>query len=106
VYVCDRGNGRVQEFGPDGTFNAEWAPPTGSPQAITITPDGTCWLIAAIDSIAGRIYRLDLDTWRILGWLESPGHMLDAAPWGDLLVGSLSGNVVRWAPPMEASANG
>jgi DNA-binding beta-propeller fold protein YncE len=98
VYVCDRGNRRLQVFEPDGRFRAAWTPPTGSPQAITITADGECWLLCAIDSIAGRVIRLDLATLQIAESFEGPGHMVERTAWGDILAASLTGNIIRWSP--------
>ena len=93
VFVCDRTNGRIQVFDPDGAFADEWRPSVGQPQAITISPTGECWLANAIDSNTGRISRLDLDTWAVLGTMESPGHMLEMSAWGELFVAALSGNI-------------
>lgn len=98
VYVCDRGNTRLQVFDPNGGFRAAWTPAVGSPQAITITPDGECWVLCAIDSIAGRVVRLDLASMRVMTSFEGPGHMIERTAWGDILVASLTGNIIRWSP--------
>lgn len=41
---------------------------------------------------------MDLETGRIPGVMESPGHWITAAASGDLFAGSLTGNVFRWYP--------
>jgi DNA-binding beta-propeller fold protein YncE len=98
VFVCDRGNFRLQVFDAQGAYLTEWRPEIGSPQGITIAGDGTCWLLCAIDSITGRVVRLDIDSLQPLVTFEGPGHMIEISPWGDVFAASLTGNIIRWRP--------
>lgn len=50
------------------------------------------------DTLAGQLMKIDLESGRILGALESPGHMLSLANSGDIYVASLTGNVLKWQP--------
>jgi hypothetical protein len=50
------------------------------------------------DTLAGRIMHIDIQTGKILGAMESPGHWLAAGPNNDFFVGSLTGNVFHWYP--------
>jgi hypothetical protein len=50
------------------------------------------------DTLAGRIMRIDLETGKILGAMESPGHWLNVSSTGEIYIGSLTGNVFRWYP--------
>ena len=105
VYVGDRSNSRIQVFDPEGGFLAEWRH-VGAPQGISINSKGEIWVLAARDPVenqaygglSGRVMRLDPKDGRILASLESPGHGIAAADWGELYVASMSGNVFRWYP--------
>jgi DNA-binding beta-propeller fold protein YncE len=105
VYVSDRENNRVQIFDKDGAFLREWTH-LGSVMSLFITPDDQLWAlghrdnieIMTYDSLAGRILRLDLESGRILGSFETPGHWLDVSATGDLYVASITGNVFRFYP--------
>lgn len=102
VYVADRGNRRIQVFGPDGAFLREikinvpfppdahpWmgnqptseaaAAQNGAPWAICITPGPTQYLYSA-DAYPGRIYKLSLDG-RVLGVLGKTGRQLKQFGW-------------------------
>ena len=48
------------------------------------------------DTLAGRIMRIELETGKILGAMECPGHMITVAKSGEIFVASLTGNVFRW----------
>jgi hypothetical protein len=50
------------------------------------------------DTLAGQIMKLDVESGKILGSFESPGHMLTATPNGVVFVASLTGNVFKWQP--------
>ncbi len=50
------------------------------------------------DTLAGRLMKIDLETGKILGALECPGHKITAAKSGEIFVASLTGNVFRWYP--------
>ena len=95
VYVSDRGNARIQVFDAGGQFLRAWTH-LGYTQGITFAPNGECWLVSQTHSAAGRVFRVDPDSGEILAWLDSPGHMLDVAAWGDIFCASLMGNVIQW----------
>jgi DNA-binding beta-propeller fold protein YncE len=105
VYVSDRENNRIQVFDRDGKFLKQWKH-LGATQNIFITPEDQMWIIThrdnieniTYDTLAGRIMRIDINTGKILGAMESPGHWLHAAPSGEIFIGSLTGNVFRWYP--------
>ena len=105
VYVADRENNRVQIFDAEGTYLKEWTH-LGGGMSLAIGAGDQLWMlgdndnveILAYDSLAGRIMRLDLETGRILGAMETPGHMLSLSPSGDLYVASITGNVFRFFP--------
>jgi DNA-binding beta-propeller fold protein YncE len=103
VYVSDRENNRIQIFTAEGQFLRQWTH-LGSNVSMVITSDDQLWMlnhrsnveIMTYDSMAGRIMKIDLETGRILGSFETPGHWLDVSPNGDLYVGSITGNVFRF----------
>ena len=95
VYVSDRGNARIQVFDAGGRFLRAWTH-LGYTQGITFARNGECWLVSQTHSAAGRVFRVDPDSGEILAWLDSPGHMLDVAAWGDIFCASLMGNVIQW----------
>ena len=105
VYVSDRENNRIQVFDGNGKFIREWKH-LGSAQNIFITPKDEMWIltyrnaveIRTYDTLSGRIMRVDTATGKILGSMESPGHWLHVTPANEIFVGSLTGNVFRWAP--------
>ena len=98
VYVSDRGNARIQMFDADGRFLRMWTH-LGYTQGITFAPDGGCWLVSQTHSAAGRVFNVDARSGEILGWIDSPGHMLEVAAWGDIFCAALMGNVVQWTRP-------
>ena len=103
VYVSDRENNRIQIFDENGKFLRMWTH-LGATQNIFITPEDEVWIIThrdnieniTYDTLAGRIMRIDLETGRILGSMESPGHWLNVSRAGEIFIGSLTGNVFRW----------
>jgi DNA-binding beta-propeller fold protein YncE len=105
VYVSDRENNRIQIFTADGEFLKQWTH-LGATQNIFITPKDEVWVIThrdnieniTYDTLAGRIMRLDLETGKILGAMESPGHWIHVTPDSLIFIGSLTGNVFRWYP--------
>src|SRR5579872_447750 len=105
VYVSDRENNRIQIFDPNGHFIKQWTH-LGATQNIFITPQDQMWIIThrnnieniTYDTLAGRIMHIDLETGRILGAMESPGHWINVSAAGDIFIGSLTGNVFRWYP--------
>jgi hypothetical protein len=42
--------------------------------------------------------KIDIESGKILGAMESPGHMMTVAQTGDIYVASLTGNVFKWQP--------
>lgn len=105
LYVSDRENNRIQMFDADGKLLKVWTH-LGATQGISINAKGELWIIThrnnienlTYDTLAGRIMKLDPETGRILGSMESPGHWICAANSGDIYIGSLTGNVFRWYP--------
>jgi peptidylamidoglycolate lyase len=103
VYVSDRENNRIQIFDANGEFLKMWTH-LGATQNLYITPKDEMWIIThrnnienlTYDTLAGRIMRIDLDTGRILGSMESPGHWIHVTPQNEIFIGSLTGNVFRW----------
>lgn len=105
VYVSDRENNRIQIFDPNGKVLRAWTH-LGATQNIFITPKDEMWIIThrdnienrTYDTLAGRIMRIDTETGKILGSMESPGHWIHVTPGADIFIGSLTGNVFRWYP--------
>ena len=50
------------------------------------------------DTLAGRMMKIDLETGKVLGSMESPGHLLTVAADGAIYVASLTGNIFKWFP--------
>ena len=78
VYVGDRENNRIQVFDGEGNFLKQWTN-AGAPWAICITP-GPEQVLYTSDSMAGRIYKLDLDG-HILGEFGKEGKHLGQFGW-------------------------
>jgi DNA-binding beta-propeller fold protein YncE len=105
VYVSDRENNRIQIFDGNGKFLKQWAH-LGATQNLFITPQQEMWIIThrnnienlTYDTLAGRIMKLDLETGKVLGSMESPGHWITLSAAGEIFIGSLTGNVFRWYP--------
>jgi len=54
------------------------------------------------DTLAGRIMKIDIETGKVVGAMESPGHLMDVNDkTGEIFVGSLTGNAIRWYPSPE-----
>jgi DNA-binding beta-propeller fold protein YncE len=105
VYVSDRENNRIQVFDANGKFLRQWNH-LGATQNLFVTPEDEMWIIThrnnienlTYDTLAGRIMKIDIETGRILGSMESPGHWIHATPDKLIFIGSLTGNVFRWYP--------
>jgi streptogramin lyase len=105
VYVSDRENNRIQLFTGEGKFLRQWTH-LGSTQNLFMTPKDELWIIThrenveatALNTLGGRIMHVDVNTGRILGVIESPGHWIHVTPDALIFVGSLTGNVLRWFP--------
>ena len=77
LYVGDRGNKRIEVFGPRGNFIKEWKLP--DPAALCITP-GPNQIIYSADGFGGHFYKLDLSG-RVLGQFGSFGKKLGQFMW-------------------------
>lgn len=105
VWVSDRENNRIQVFTPKGEFVKQWTH-LGATQDLFITPSDEIWVIThrnnveniTYDTLAGRLMKIDLETGKILGAMECPGHKITVAKSGEIFVASLTGNVFRWYP--------
>jgi DNA-binding beta-propeller fold protein YncE len=105
VYVSDRENNRIQIFDTNGKLLKTWTH-LGCTQGIFITPKDEMWIIThrnnseniTYDTLAGQLMKIDIESGKILGGMESPGHMLTVGQTGDIYVASLTGNVFKWTP--------
>jgi NHL repeat-containing protein len=105
VYVSDRENNRIQIFDSSGTLIKIWEH-LGCTQGLFITSRDEMWILThrnnteniTYDTLAGQLMKIDLESGKILGALESPGHMITVANSGDIYVASLTGNVFKWQP--------
>lgn len=105
VFVSDRENNRIQIFDGNGRFLKMWTH-LGATQNLFITGRDEMWIIThrnnienlTYDTLAGRIMKIDKDSGRILGAMESPGHWIHATPDNLIFIGSLTGNCFRWYP--------
>lgn len=103
VYVSDRENNRIQVFDAAGKLLKQWTH-LGATQGISITPADEMWIVThrnnienlTYDTLAGRIMKIDLETGRVLGSMESPGHWIHVNPKNEIFIGSLTGNVFYW----------
>lgn len=105
VWVSDRENNRIECFDANGKFIKQWTH-LGATQGMFITPDDTMWIVThrnnienlTYDTLSGRIMKIDIETGKILGSIESPGHWIHVTPKDEIFIGSLTGNVFRFAP--------
>jgi len=105
LYVSDRENNRIQIFDPNGKFIRQWTH-LGATQGMVMKLGDDLWILShrdnienlTYDTLAGRIMHIDIQTGKILGAMESPGHWLAAGPNNDFFVASLTGNVFHWYP--------
>ena len=108
AYVSDRENNRIQIFDTNGKLLKTWNH-LGSTQGIWISPKDEMYILThrnnveniTADTLAGRLMKIDLESGKVLGSMESPGHSVNGSPNGDIFVGSLTGNVLRWMPHPE-----
>ncbi len=105
VWVSDRENNRIQCFDANGKFLKQWNH-LGATQGMHILPDDTMWIIThrnnienlTYDTLSGRIMKIDIETGKVLGSIESPGHWIHVTPKDEIFVGSLTGNTFRFYP--------
>jgi len=105
VYVADRNNNRIQIFTADGQFIKQWTH-LGAPQGVYITPTDEVWVLAARNNVESAAWetmvnllmKVDLETGKILGSVESPGHLFTVTNSGEVFVANLAGTVLRWYP--------
>lgn len=105
IYASDRENNRIQIFDATGKLLKIWDH-LGCTQGLFITPKDEMWVLThrnnteniTYDTLGGQLMKIDVETGKILGALESPGHMLTVAQNGDVYVASLTGNVFKWQP--------
>lgn len=105
VWVSDRENNRIQCFDANGKFLKQWTH-LGATQGLHILPGDVMWIIThrnnienlTYDTLSGRIMKLDIETGKVIGSIESPGHWIHVTPKDEIFVGSLTGNVFRFYP--------
>ena len=98
--MSDRENNRIQIFDTSGKLIKTWNH-LGSTQGIWISPKDEMYILThrnnveniTADTLAGRLMKIDLESGKVLGSMESPGHSVNGSPNGDIFVGSLTGNV-------------
>jgi len=108
AYVSDRENNRIQIFDTNGKLLKTWNH-LGSTQGIWISPKDEMYILThrnnveniTADTLAGRLMKIDVESGKVLGAMESPGHSVNGSPNGDIFVASLTGNVLRWMPHPE-----
>lgn len=109
VYVSDRENNRIQIFTSSGESIGQWTH-LGATQGIDITASDELFVMThrnnveniVYDTLAGRIMKIDIKSGKVLGAMESPGHLMDVNDkTGEIFVGSLTGNALRWYPSPE-----
>jgi DNA-binding beta-propeller fold protein YncE len=113
VYVSDRENNRIQIFDADGKYIKEWNN-LGCTQGMMILPNDDMWIVThrnnvenlTYDTLAGRIMHIDIKTGKILGAMESPGHWINVSKYGEIYIGSLTGNVFYWYPRWQEHGMG
>jgi DNA-binding beta-propeller fold protein YncE len=108
AYVSDRENNRIQIFDNNGKLIKIWNH-LGSTQGIWISPKDEMYILThrnnveniTADTLAGRLMRIEVESGKVVGSMESPGHSVNGSPNGDIFVASLTGNVLRWMPHPE-----
>ena len=93
AYVSDRENNRIQIFDTNGKLLKTWNH-LGSTQGIWISPKDEMYVLThrnnveniTADTLAGRLMKIDLESGKVLGSMESPGHSVNGSPNGDIFV--------------------
>jgi DNA-binding beta-propeller fold protein YncE len=110
VYVADRGNKRIQVFGPDGKFVAEWR--AGTPYGLAFTPTGELWMsdmqskqLKRLDDKGAVVERIPLGDPRADGSdLYVGPHLFAIGPQGSLILAQTSGTIVELWPTYSRSS--
>lgn len=112
IYVADRQNGRIQRFDLEGKYLGEWGH-LGKTFSITAGPDGHLWIGThprnVINEAPGWLVKVDRNTGKVLGYVESPGlHSVDAVRKGEVLSDPGRGNLNRvlWHRLRQAKRRG
>lgn len=117
VWVSDRENNRIQVFDANGKFLNQWTH-LGATQGLHIRRNAAgqeeMWIVThrnnienlTYDTLSGRIMKLDMETGKVLGSIESPGHWIHVTPKDEIFIGSLTGNVFRFYPGWLAGGLG
>ena len=90
LYVADRENGRIQRFDLEGKYLGEWSN-LGKTFAVT-SAAGALWIGTQPrnepNGAPGWLMKVDRDTGRVLGYVESVRqHSIEVLPGGELLTG-------------------
>ena len=111
--MSDRENNRIQIFDTNGKLLKTWNH-LGSTQGIWISPKDEMYILThrnnveniTADTLAGRLMKIDLESGKVLGSMESPGHSVNGSPNGDIFVGEPDGKcaAVDAAPGIYALA--
>ena len=113
VVVSDRHNHRIRWFTPDGIHLRDHHG-LGATQCIAFAPDGTPWITAyrdvveliAQDSLGGRLFELDPDSWEIRRSLDVNAHWVHPTAEGHLWLACLAGSVTHLYPGWIAEQDG
>jgi len=96
LYIADRENGRVQRFTPDGRYLGMWEY-GGRLFSVAFGTQDDLYLTVrsklSPGDADGWLVRVDRNTGRVLGRIESPIHLLSSAPDGSLFIGTNNGTV-------------
>lgn len=113
VYVSDRHNHRFQVFQADGTYVRE-IHGLGAAQCLAFAPDGTPWTttyrdvveLIAQDSLGGRLFELEPETFAIRRSLDVNAHWVHPTADGHLWLACLAGNAQHAYPGWIAAPGG
>ncbi|MBI4904372.1 MAG: 6-bladed beta-propeller [Acidobacteria bacterium] len=99
VYVADRENGRVQWFDREGRYRGMWTH-TGKAFSLKVTDDSV-WIGTQPRNVPngaeGWLMRLDPESGKVQGLIESFGHSIEVAADGRVLTGRRPGSLLVFA---------